>query len=282
MKNIGLVLEGGGMRGLYTCGVLEYFLEKHIYFDYIIGVSAGACNAVSYISRQKGRNEKVNIDYVRNWRYMSIRNFILNKSMFGMDFIFDEIPNKYVLFDYKAFDKSECQFYIGATDCNTGSPIYIGKDEMGSKFEALRASASLPLISPIVKFKGRELLDGGISDSIPIRKSIMDGNTKNVIILTRNHDYRKEPTRHIGLLKTKYRRYPKLVDTIVNRHIHYNETLDYINQLERDGEAFVIRPSEKLQVGRLEKNPERLRKLLNNGYEDISRHAAAFNEFIRE
>lgn len=280
MENIGLVLEGGGMRGLYTCGVLECFMEKDLYFNYIIGVSAGACNSVSYISKQKGRNEKVNINFAKDWRYLSMRNLVLKKSLFGMDFIFDEIPNKHVLFDFETFNKSECKLLIGVTDCNTGKPMYISKEDIGGKFEALRASASLPLISPIVNFKGCELLDGGISDSIPILKAIEDGNRKNIIILTRNHEYRKSPVKFTGLLKYRYRKYPKLIETMLNRHINYNKTLDYIEKLENEGKVLVIRPSKKLEVGRIERDKDKLYELFHNGYNDTKDRFDRIMEFI--
>lgn len=268
MSNVGLVLEGGGMRGLYTCGVLEYFMEKDLYFNYIIGVSAGACNAVSYISKQKGRNKKVNIEFCSDSRYMGFKNLITKKSFFGMDFIFDEIPNKLVSFDFDEFERSKCKFLIGVTDCKTGKPFYLDKSDIDEKFNALRATASLPLISPIVKFKGHEFLDGGISDSIPIRKSISDGNEKNVIVLTRNKDYRKEPMKHDRIIKYKYKKYPELVKTILNRYSMYNETLDYIKKLENEGKVVVIRPSQELSVDRLERNPQKLESLFQNGYSD--------------
>lgn len=271
MKNVGLVLEGGGMRGLYTCGVLEYFMEKALFFNYVIGVSAGACNAASYISRQQGRNEKVIIGFVKNWRYMSLRNLILSKSYFGMDFIFDEIPNRHVPFDFKTFYESPGVFLVGATDCQTGKPVYLNKDDLGEQFQALRASASLPMLSPIVNYKDYELLDGGISDSIPINKSINDGNTKNIIVLTRNKGYRKYPGKFNALLKLKYKNYPLLIETMLNRYKKYNETLDYIESLENHGKAVVIRPSKELEVGRLEKDPHKLRSLLRQGYEDTKR-----------
>jgi Predicted esterase of the alpha-beta hydrolase superfamily len=280
MTNIGLVLEGGGMRGLYTCGVLEYFMEKDLYFNYVIGVSAGACNAVSYISRQKGRNEKVIINFIKDWRYMSFRSFLLKKSYFGMDFIFDEIPHRHVPFDYETFQKSPCEFLIVATDCKTGKPIYLNKNDLGEKFLALRASSSLPMLSPIVNYKGYELLDGGLSDSIPIKKSIYDGNTKNIIVLTQNDGYRKNPGKFSALLKLKYRNYPFLVDTMLNRYQNYNDTLDYIRQLENDGKAIVLRPSKKLAVGRLEKDPLKLRELLQNGYDDARDYSEKIMEFI--
>jgi len=280
MKNIGLVLEGGGMRGLYTCGVLEYFMENDLYFNYVIGVSAGACNAASYISRQQRRNEKVIIGFVKDWRYMSLRNLILSKSYFGMDFIFDEIPNNLVLFDFKTYYKSPGIFLVGTTDCQTGKPLYLHKNDLGEQFQALRASASLPMLSPIVNYKGYELLDGGISDSIPIKKSIIDGNTKNIIVLTRNKGYRKRPGKFNALLKLKYRKYPLLIETMLNRYKNYNETLDYIEHLENEGKAFVIRPSIELEVGRLEKDPQKLHRLLHHGYEDTKRLYEKIIEFV--
>ena len=280
MNNVGRVLEGGGMRGLYTCGILEYFMEKNLYFDYVIGVSAGACNAASYISRQQRRNEKVIIGFVKDWRYMSLRNLILSKSYFGMDFIFDDIPNKHVPFDFETFYKSPGVFLVGATDCQSGKPIYLNKNDLGEQFQALRASASLPMLSPIVNYKGYELLDGGISDSIPIKKSIKDGNTKNIIVLTRNNGYRKSPGKFNALLKLKYKKYPQLIKTMLSRYKNYNETLDYIEHLENEGKALVIRPSNELEVGRLEKDPKKLYKLLHSGYDDANSSYERILEFV--
>jgi Predicted esterase of the alpha-beta hydrolase superfamily len=280
LKNTGLVLEGGGMRGVYTCGVLEYFMEKDLFFKYIIGVSAGACNAVSYITKQKGRNERVCIDFVSDWRYMSFRSLIQNKCFFGMDFIFDEIPNKHVPFDFEAFYKADCKFVTVATDCHTGKPVYFQKDDMDEKFSPLRASASLPLISPMVDFKNYKLLDGGISDSIPILKAIEDGNKKNIVILTRNKAYRKVPMKHTSLIKFKYRKYPRLVEAMLNRYKAYNDTLDYIDNEEKNCNAFIIRPTKEIKVGRTEKDPDKLRELFKNGYEDAKEHYEKIREFL--
>jgi predicted patatin/cPLA2 family phospholipase len=280
MENVGLVLEGGGMRGLYTCGVLEFFMEKDLYFNYLIGVSAGACNAVSYIARQKGRNKKVNIQFAKDWRYMSFRNLLLKKSFFGMDFIFEEIPRKHVPFDFETFHKADCRFLIGTTDCNTGKPIYLNKEDLTEGFYALRATSALPFISPIINFKGYELLDGGISDSIPIAKSMEDGNTKNIIILTRNKEYRKSPIKHISLLKLKYKKYPSLIKTMTDRYKSYNETLEHIKQLEGEGKIIVIRPSEELKVGRLERDPKKLQELFESGYEDARNCYEKIVEFL--
>lgn len=281
MNKIGLVIEGGGMRGLYTCGVLEFFLDKDLYFKYIIGVSAGACNAASYISRQKGRNVKVNTGFLSDWRYMSLKNLILKKSFFGMDFIFDEIPNNLVKFDYEAFNNAQCEFLVGVTDCKTGKALYFNKDTMREGFDVLRASSSLPLLSPIVNFKGYELLDGGISDSIPIRKSIEDGNDKNIIVLTRNKGYRKSPLKFAKLIKIKYKKYPSLIEAIMNRYKKYNDTLDYIEELEKEGKAIVLRASKEIKVDRLERNSVKLQELFQNGYEDAENACNKIAEFIR-
>ena len=282
MENVGLVLDGGGMRGLYTCGALELFMEKNLYFNYIIGVSAGACNAVSYISKQKGRNKKVNIDYCRNWKYMSFRNLLFGKSFIGMDFIFDEIPNKHVKFDYDTFFKSNCKFLVGVTDCKTGDPLYLNKEDLNDKFDALRATSSLPLICPMVNFKGHEFLDGGISDSIPIVKSINDGNIKNIIILTRDKAYRKSPVKFANLIKFKYKKYPLLVQSLLNRYKKYNDTLDFIEKLEAEGSAIVIRHSKGLNVGRLERNPKKLIETFEKGYSDAEISYEKIKKFIKK
>lgn len=267
-QSVGLVLEGGGMRGSYTSGVLDFFLEKHIYFNYIIGVSAGACNAMSYISKQKGRNARVNIDYIKDKRYMSFTNLIKDGSFFGMDFIFNEIPKRYVPFDFETFHNSNCEFLIGTTDCNTGKSVYFNKNHVSPGLEVLKASASLPLVSPIINFKGLQLLDGGLADPIPIKKSIKDGNEKNIVVLTRNKGYRKAPTKIYKLLEMKYKNYPNLLNTIKYRYKKYNETLYYIENLEAEGKVLILRPSRPLQVDRFERNPEKLSELLQNGYED--------------
>jgi predicted patatin/cPLA2 family phospholipase len=165
VENIGLVLEGGGMRGLYTTGVLDFFMHKNLYFPYVIGVSMGACNAASYISRQKGRTKRVNINYIDDPRYLSIKNWIKKKGIFGSDFVFDEIPNKIELFDTETFNKAKERFIIVTTDCDSGKPVYFEKSECQDEIlDVIKASSSLPFVSPIVKYKGINLLDGGISD----------------------------------------------------------------------------------------------------------------------
>jgi len=268
MKQTGLILEGGGMRGLYTCGVLDCFLDHDIQFPYIIGVSAGACNAVSYISGQKGRNLEVNTAFVNDWRYMSFRNLLREKSYFGMKFIFEDIPNRYIPFDYNAFQKSACDLLVVTTDCDTGKPYYFDKGAFKENFDVLKATSSLPLISPIMPLKGIKHLDGGIVEPIPIKKSIKDGNLKNVVILTRSESYRKSPEKMMSALKFKYAKYPKLVERMNIRHQEYNDTLDLLQDLEAKGDVFIIRPRREVDVDRLEKNVAKLKNLYTQGYED--------------
>ncbi|MCD7036136.1 patatin family protein [Metabacillus sp. GX 13764] len=272
MNSTGLVLEGGGMRGVYTAGVLEYFMEKDLYIPYVIGVSAGACIAASYLSRQKGRNRTVNIDYARDPQYLSFQNFIKKRQLFGMDFIFDQIPNKLVPFDFTAFMQSPETFLVGTTDCYTGKPMYFDKETYGSDIlTILRASSSLPFISPVVPYQNKQLLDGGITDSIPIKKSIDDGNSKNVLILTRNAGYIKKKPRMDWLMRRTFRQFPNLVSAILNRYSMYNDTMAFIEEQEKAGKAFVIRPAEPLEMDRIERNPAKLEKLYEQGKRDAEK-----------
>ncbi|KIL39923.1 hypothetical protein SD70_17010 [Gordoniibacillus kamchatkensis] len=268
----GLVLEGGGMRGAYTAGALDYLMEHELYYSYVIGVSAGACNATSYISRQIGRNRKVTVDFITDPRYLSYRNLLKEKSMFGMKFIFDEIPRRLVPFDFDAFHASPQQFVVGTMDARTGEAVYYTKEAVKDDLLTIvQASSSLPFISRPVVQNGRELLDGGICDPIPIRKSIADGNERNVIILTQVKSYRKRPFRWGWLARKLYPQYRGLIDVMSRRHHTYNDTLDYVDELEQDGKAIVIRPTADLQVSRMEKNPAKLAAMYELGYRDAER-----------
>ncbi|MBI0575977.1 patatin family protein [Neobacillus cucumis] len=269
LNGVGLVLEGGGMRGVYTAGVLEYFLENQLFFPYVIGVSAGACNAASYLSKQKGRNKTVTIQYASDPRYISWRNYFKNRQFFGMDFIFDEIPNQHVPYHYDVFYNSPSEFVVGATDCLTGEAIYFNKRDYGQELlTVLRASSSLPFIAPEITYQNKTLLDGGISDPIPIKKAQTDGFKKNIVILTRNIDYRKKPSKFHFLVNRKYPDYKGLQKALRNRYKVYNDTLAFLEKEEKNGNVFIIRPLKPLQVGRMERNPVRLEELYNQGYED--------------
>lgn len=268
MKEVGLILEGGGMRGVYTSGVLDFFMEKDLYFPYVIGVSAGACNAVSYVSKQKGRSKKATIDSIEDPKYMNYRNLFEYGSLLHMDMIFDEFPNKTIPFDYDTFFASEQECVIVTTNCITGKGEYFYKDESKDIMKICRASSSLPLLSPIVEINGTPMLDGGIADSIPIRKSIEDGNRHNVLVLTRDQTYRKKPHKIKWIIEKTYREYPYLQEAIFQRYEMYNDTLDFIEKEEKEGKAFVIRPEEPVQIRRMEKDVHRLTALYCQGYED--------------
>ncbi|RKP49983.1 patatin family protein [Cohnella endophytica] len=269
MNSMGLVLEGGGMRGVYTAGVLEFFAEQDLYFPYTVGVSAGACMATSYLSKQRGRNKVINTDWVKDPRYISWRNFWKSGQLFGMDFIFDEIPNSLVPFDYETFGQSREELVVGTTDIETGETVFYRKSEPGFDLaKVLRASSSLPFIAPIVEYGGRKLLDGGISDPIPVRQAEQDGYRRNVVILTRNDEYRKSRNRFSWIVRRVFGKFPKFVKIMLSRHEIYNGTVDYVRKQEKNGSCFVIRPKEPLKVGRMEKDPVKLDALYMQGYED--------------
>jgi predicted patatin/cPLA2 family phospholipase len=281
MDNIGLVLEGGGSRGVYTAGVLRHLMEEGIYLPYVIGVSAGACNGSSYISRQMDRNRAVNIDYIDHPDYLSFRNLIKKRQLFGMDFLFDSLPNQLEPFDFDSFYEAKEEFAVGVTDCMTGEPVfYKRKDYNKDILTVIRASSSLPLVAPVVPFDGRMLMDGGISDPIPIKQSEQDGNRKNVVILTRNRGYEKKPQSFSWYFRKKYKDYPGLLKAMEKRHAVYNETLQYIFEEEKKGNVFIIQPTEKLEVGRIERNKDKLTALYNKGIVDAKKMSLELKEFL--
>ncbi len=271
LKDSGLVLEGGGLRGVYTSGVLRLFMDKGIFFPYVIGASMGACNAANYVSRQPERNRIVNIRYVNDSRYLSYLRLLAGGELFGMDFIFDTIPNSLVPFDHETFMGSDVKCVTVVTDCTTGEPLYFEKADLGEDYlPVLQASACLPFIAKPVRFNGLVLMDGGLSDPVPIGKSISDGNTKHVLILTRPKCYRKKPSRINRLARIRYPRLPGLGEALARRHIGYNEIMDFIDELEQKGEAFVIRPRSDLSVGRIERSKNKLYATYDQGYQDAA------------
>ncbi|UTH14933.1 patatin-like phospholipase family protein [Macrococcus equipercicus] len=270
MNKTGLVLEGGGMRGIYTAGVLDLFLDKGIEFDYIIGVSAGANMAASYLSKQRGRNRQVSLDFLGDKRYLSLQNYIKNREMFGMDFIFNEIPSVHVPFHMKDFLLYEGQYVVACTNCETGETEYFDQSYLNKDLlTILRASSSLPLMAPVVDYQGKKLLDGGVTDPIPLRKAQADGITKNVVILTRPKGYVKKSSRLAKWFKVKG--YPQVDEAMRRRPALYNETLHYVNRQEEVGNVVVIRPSADLKVDRMEKDKGKLDDLYQLGYSDAEK-----------
>lgn len=281
VRHTGLVLEGGGLRGVYTSGVLHFFMRKNLYFPYVIGVSMGACNAASYVSQQPERNRTVNIQYVNDSRYISYLRLLAKGELFGMKFIFDTIPNSLVPFDFKAFTESKQKCFTTVTDCETGEAVYYEKSDLGGDYlKICQASSSLPFIARPVHYQGRIFMDGGLSDAIPIRKSIRDGNSRNVLVLTRPKGYRKEPSRFPWLIRLWYPRYKGLYKSLKNRHIRYNETVNFIDGLEDQGRVFVVRPSSPPNAGRIERNKARLYAVYDQGYIDASKSYAALCAYL--
>lgn len=270
MGKNGLIMEGGGMRGIYTSAVLDYFLEKDIKFDYTIGVSAGAINAASFLSKQKERTKNVLMKYTNDSRYMGMGNLIREGNFFGTDFAYNQIPNKLIPFDYDTFFNSNTVFKIGVTNCNTGEAEYFEKNSFNQEsiMDVVRASGSLPFLSKMVNINGVPYLDGGISDSIPIRKAITDGCNKLVLILTRPRGYRKSSSKISFFADIFYKKNPMLAEVLKKRYMVYNETLDYIESLEEKNEIFIIRPSETVEISRLEKDSSKLENLYNLGVRD--------------
>ena len=282
MIEAGLVVEGGGMKGVYTAGVLDYFMEKNLYFDDCYGVSAGACHISSYVSKQIGRSMKVTLDYINDKRYCSINSLIKTGDMFGVEMLYDIIPNKLELYDYETFNKFKGNFYSVVTNCKTGKAEYIKIKDMKKDIIAVRASSSLPLLSRIVEINGKEYLDGGITDSIPIKKSIKDGHKKNVVILTRDKTYRKSKPKFLSFFKLKYKKYPNLVKAIENRYKMYNETLDFIEEEKAKNKVFIIQPKLPVKISRIEKDKDKLKALYDQGYEDAKELYEDLMKFLEE
>ncbi|MDL2276038.1 patatin family protein [Breznakia sp. OttesenSCG-928-G09] len=268
MYKSSLLLEGGGMRGVYTAGVLDFLLEKQIEFETVIGVSAGSCHGCNYLSKQIGRNFQINTDYLDGSDYLSFRNLIKTKSAFGMDFMFDDIPNKLNLFDYEAYHNNKAQLIAVSSDVETGLPVYRNIVNMYTDIDYLKASISIPLLAPIVEVDGRKLLDGGIADSIPLRYAESLGYEKHVLILTRDPAYRKGKNRLMPLIRKQFKKYPNFVKAVEERHLNYNNTLNYIELMKRQKKVFVIQPQSEVKISQLEKNKQKLRSLYEQGYQD--------------
>ena len=285
-SKVGLIAEGGGMRGAYTAGVLEFFLDHQITFPYAIGVSAGANTLCSYLSQQKLRNKRLYTEWITDKRFINWRNLFTEGAYFGMNFLFRDLPNTLDPFDFETFKKTQTLFKVGVTNCLTGQCEYMQPALAASLDEAdqiLQASSSLPFISKMVTINGVPYLDGGISDSIPIDQAARDGYTHQVVILTRNADYRKTYSKKMHYIaKHHLKRYPLLAEAIGNRYKMYNQTLDDLVRLEKENKVFILRPKEPLQVDRFEKNSDKLSSLYEQGYHEAEIHWEALQKWLIE
>lgn len=282
MKETGLVVEGGGMRGIYAAGVLDVFMDHGIVFDGVIGVSAGAIHAVSYLSEQRGRNLRYYKKYCTDPRFFSIRNYIFTGDVVGVDFSYNQLPNKLDLFDYEKFaeNASKVAFYSTCSNLETGEAEYLRMTDGTTQMDLLRASATLPYLSKIVECDGKKLLDGGCTDSIPVKAMINMGYKKNVVILTRDASYKKKPSGSF-LPKLFYgKKYPKFAKALIERAERYNQSRAEIQELEKNGDIFVFCPSEPLVIGRLEHDPEKLQKVYDIGYKDGLNRLASMQQWL--
>ena len=275
----GLVLEGGGFRGIYAAGVLDVFLENRISPDGVIGVSAGAANGCSFLSGQKGRSIDYHTKYCTDPRFVSLKSFLKTGDVVGADFAYHELPEKLVPYDYEAFDNCGIPFFVTVANLETGKPEYIKINDMLADIDYLRASASLPYFSRIVEINGKKYLDGGCADSIPIKAFREMGFERNIIVLTRHDGYEKKQE-HGLLAKLLYKKYPEFVKALLGLSERYNKTLEYIRELEKNGEVFVIRPSRPLTIGRMEHDPERVRAVYEIGAEDATREMSALKSWL--
>lgn len=265
MENIALVLEGGGMRGMFTSGVLDAFLEKNIEFKYVIGVSMGAYTGASYVAKQKLRNKKVLVESIQNEDFFNIKRFFTSKPLLHSDFVFTMMNKFKNPFDYSRFYKNNTKFLSVATDLESGLPHYFEKGKINCFEKTIKASCAYPVITDIVNINNKYYIDGGVSDPIPYKKALLDGNKKILVVLTQpKGDIEKAP----WYLKTSsiiYKNYPKIIEVLNNRHTEYNKTITELEILEKKGIAYILRPETKISI--LTKDLEKLNNSFNDGYQ---------------
>ena len=262
-----LVLEGGAMRGIYTAGVIDVFLKRNIHVDAIIGTSAGALFGINYVSNQKERAIRYNKHYCKRKDYMGFYSLITTGNIMNKEFCFDKLVNELDPFDFETFKNSKTKFYVTVTNLETGEAEYPQIKDFNQDMEYLRASGSMPCLSKIVEINGNKYLDGGIADSIPLRKAKEMGYGKIIVVTTRPIEYRKEKYT-LWPFKIKYKDYPKFIERISNRHLEYNEIVEEIIKEEKEGKIFVIRPTKKVKISKIEKNPEKIEAQYQLGFKD--------------
>lgn len=283
MKNMktGFVLEGGAMRGIYTAGVLDVFMEEGIQVDGVAGVSAGAIHGASYVSGQPGRNLRYHKTYCRDWRFMSFRSWLLTGDMVGYEFCYDTIPYQLDPFDFKKFAESKTEFFAGVTNVETGGAELLSSRVEKEMLANIHASASLPVVSKIVEIGDRKYLDGGISDSIPSEAFRRIGYDRQIVVLTRPEGYRKSPEKLMTVIRKQYRKYPKFVEACKRRYLVYNETVDKLEEAGKKGDIILIRPSERIPIKRTEKNPKVVQAQYDLGRKDAFEQLEAVKEYLQ-
>ena len=266
-SNTGLVLEGGGMRGVFTSGVLDALMKHEVYFPYVVAVSAGACNGLSYMSRQPRRARWSNIDMLQKYDYISLKSLIVNGSIFDPNILYERFPEEFIPFDYETYEQNKAVFEMVTTNCRTGRAMYLSERHDHHRLtQIVKASSSLPFVAQITEVDGIPMLDGGIVDSIPIVRSIDTGHQENVVVLTRNRGYRSsEPD--VKIPRFIYKKYPRLRVALSRRTAKYNKQLELIERMEDWGKIIVIRPERPLEVGRICQDVEKLERLYEEGFQ---------------
>ena len=267
-----LILEGGGLRGVFTCGVLDNFMERGIKFPFTVGVSAGACNGLSYMSGQMKRAKYSNIDLLEKYDYVGIKYLFTQRNIMDFKLLFDKFPTEIIPYDYEAYASSQGRYVMVTTNCLTGEANYFEEKHSQKRImDIVRSSSSLPFVCPMAQVDGIPMLDGGIADSIPVDFARKEGFTNNFVVLTRNRGYRKKPSGKSIAAKLFYNRYPNLQKAIEARNDNYNRTLDFIEEMEEKGVIMVLRPEKPLEVDRMEKDINKLNALYMEGYEIASK-----------
>ena len=277
---VGLVLEGGAMRGMYTAGVLDVLMENNVRVDGIVGVSAGALFGVNYPSRQIGRVIRYNKRFSPDKNYIGLWPLLKEGNIVSTQFAYNEVPRKLDVFDDEAFRASGIPFYAVVTNLQTGEGEYLLLESVLEQMDILRASGSMPFVSRPVLWQGKRYLDGAIADSIPYRWMAEQGYEKRIVVLTRQEGYRKKPMNQ-ALCKIMYRKWPKFVQKLLTRHSAYNAALDELQQWRSEAKAFVLRPSQEIKIGRVEKDPEKLQAVYDLGRKDAQAQLAQLQDYLQ-
>ena len=283
MIKAALVLEGGALRGMYTSGVLDTFLKNNMEFECVAGVSAGALNAMSYISKQPGRSAKINLEYCDDPRYIGRKAFIKNKGIIGYDYLFGDISEDKVPFDFKSFKNTNQRFVIVTTNCEKAETEYLEKSNCNDLFKAAQASSSMPLASAMVEINNNHYLDGAVTTSIPVKWALEQGYEKVVVVLTRDKTYRKPmiTNKMKKLYKLAYHKYPKLIEKLNTMPERYNKLQEELLELEKEGKIFIIRPEKEVTVSRLEKDKTKLENLYKEGISEAEKNLEALKEYLK-
>ncbi|MGN1030622.1 MAG: patatin family protein [Butyricicoccaceae bacterium] len=277
----GMILEGGTFRAIFSCGVMDALLDNNVNFPYVIGVSAGITDGFSYVSKQRKRNYDVLINHRHDRRYVGMRNFLSDRSLFGLKFAFERIPNELYPFDWDTFYANPAEIRVGVTNVRTGQPEYLDGKFLDRACTMLKATCAIPYVFPAIEINGEKYYDGGLCDPIPVRKAEKDGHDKLLIVLTRPQGYRKTLSKANVFAARRFRKkYPNLVDPLLTRHIHYNETVAYCEQLEREGRAVILRPSEEAKIDSFEKDLKKIDRLYRYGYEETVRRLDEINRLF--